>query len=141
MVSFRTFLRSVKDINDDKALFQAIKAYDPTIDVKKSGVRALETLVCKNIPTLHDKTVIEMYKILNRLIPAVSTDNTTQNVYVHIRKCVKARYGEDSDITKKAYTVMQFDREKWRAARAAYQEKVVERNNNKKQFDEDKVFL
>ena len=81
-----------------------------------------------------------MYKILNRLIPAVSTDNTTQNVYVHIRKCVKARYGEESDMTKKAYTVMQFDREKWRAARAAYQEKVVERNNNKKQFDEDKVY-
>ena len=82
MVSFRTFLRSAKDINDDKALFQAVRAHDPTIDVKSSGVRALESLVCKNMPTLNDKTVIEMYKILNRLIPAVSTDNTTQNVYV-----------------------------------------------------------
>lgn len=140
MVSFRTFIRSVKDINDDKTLFEAVKAHDPSNTVKSSGVRSLESLVCKNIPALHDKTVIEMYKILNVLVPVVSTDNTTQNVYVHIRKCVKARCGEESDMTKKAYTVMQFDREKWRSARAAYQEKVVQRNNNKKQFDEDTVY-
>jgi integrase len=138
--SFRTWLRSVKDITDDGDLFTAVKAYDKTIKTKTSGVRALQELVCKIIPDLSEKTTIEMYKILNVLVPAVSTDSTTQNVYVQLRKCIKAQWGDDSDVTHKGYFVMRFDQQKWRAARAEYNAKVVEKNNHKRQFDEDKVY-
>ena len=94
----------------------------------------------KQIPTLSEKTTIEMYKILNTLVPAVSTDSTTQNVYVALRKCEKATHGEDSNITKKAYTVMRFNQIKWRQQRAEYQAKVVAKNNDKRQFNESKIY-
>jgi integrase len=35
---------------------------------------------------------------------------------------------------------MRYDQAKWRAAREVYQRKVVEKNNHKRQFDEDKVY-
>jgi integrase len=35
---------------------------------------------------------------------------------------------------------MQYSRAKWRQARDAYNAKVVEKNNHKRQFDEDKVY-
>jgi integrase len=100
----------------------------------------LEELVVKSIPTLNDKTVIEMFKILNTLVPAVSTDSTVQNVYVQIRKAVKATHGEDSVVGRKAYTVLRFDQIKWRAARAEYQAKVIERNSHKKHFDQSNIY-
>lgn len=139
-MKFRTWLRSVKDVPNDGQLFTAVKLYDANITTKTSGVRALQELVCKNIPTLGEKTSIEMFKILNVLIPSVASDNTTQNVYTCLRKCVKARWGDNSNVTNKAYTVMRFDQAKWRAAREAYQNKVVEKNNHKKQFDEDTIY-
>lgn len=139
-MSFRTWLRSAKNVNDDGDLFKSVKAYDNAIKIKTSGVRSLQELVCKQIPTLNEKTTIEMFKVLNVLVPAVSSDATTQNVYVQIRKCVKTHWGKDSDVTGKAYTVMQYDRAKWQAARQAYLSKVVEKNNHKKQFDEDTVY-
>jgi integrase len=40
----------------------------------------------------------------------------------------------------KSYKIMQFDQEKWRANRAAYNEKVFERNGNKRQIDINKVY-
>ena len=40
----------------------------------------------------------------------------------------------------KAYKVMQFDQERWRANRAAYNEKVFERNADKRQIDIKKVY-
>ena len=139
-MSFRTWLRSIKTVNNDGGLFKAVKAYDPSIKTKTSGVRALQELVCRQVPTLNEKTTIETFKILNVLVPAVSSDATTQNVYVQLRKCVKSHWGENSDVSRKAYTVMQYDRAKWRAARDVYNAKVTERNNHKKQFDEDKVY-
>jgi hypothetical protein len=81
-----------------------------------------------------------MIKILNKLVPAVATDSTIQNVYVQIRKVIKATHGEDSDVSRKSYNVMRFDQVKWRAARAKYNKKVFNNNNNKKQFDEMKVY-
>ena len=139
-MSFRTWLRSVKDITDDKILFEKVKAYDKTINVKTSGVRALQELVCKQIPTIGEKTTIETFKILNTLIPAVASDATTQNVFVALRKCIKAQWGENSELTRKSYTVMQYSRAKWRAAREIYNAKVIERNSHKKHFDQAKVY-
>ena len=139
-MGFRTWLRSVKTVDNDGDLFKAVKAYDPSIKTKTSGVRALQELVCRQIPTLNEKTTIEMFKILNVLVPAVSSDATTQNVYVQLRKCVKSHWDENSDVSRKAYTVMQYDRAKWRAARDVYNAKVTERNNHKKQFDQSKVY-
>ena len=139
-MSFRTWLRSVKDITDDKILFEKVKVYDPSVKIKTSGVRALQALVCKQIPTLNEKTTIEMFKILNTLVPAVASDATTQNVYVALRKCVKARWGEDSNVTQKSYSVMRFNQIKWRQQRAEYQAKVVARNNDKRQFNESKIY-
>jgi integrase len=140
MSSFRTWIRSIKNITDDAELFTEVKKYDPSNTIKTSGVRALQELVMKQIPTLSEKSTIEMYKILNVLIPAVSTDSTVQNVYVQIRKAVKATHGEDSNITKKAYTVLQHDRLKWQQARAQYNEKVIEKNAHKKHFDQAKIY-
>ena len=139
-MSFRTFLRGIKNTTDDGELFTAVKAYDPSIKVKTSGVRSLQALVCKQIPTLNEKTTIEMFKILNSLVPNVSSDATTQNVYVQLRKCIKARWGQDSDVTRKSYSVMRFNQIKWRQQRAEYQAKVVERNNDKRQFNESKIY-
>ena len=39
-MSFRTFLRGIKNITDDADLFTAVKAYDPSVKIKTSGVRA-----------------------------------------------------------------------------------------------------
>ena len=139
VMSFRTFIRSVKDVKDDGELFTAVKAYDPSIKIKTSGVRALQELVCQQIPALNEKTTIEMFKILNVLVPAVSTNSTTQNIYVQIRKCIKTTHGEDSNVTQNAYTVMRYDQAKWRAAREAYNSKVIQRNSNKKHFDQAKI--
>lgn len=139
-MSFRTWLRSVKDIKDDGDLFTAVKAYDPTIKTKTSGVRALQELVCKNIPSLGEKSSIETLKILNVLVPTVSSDNTTQNIYVQLRKCIKDQWGDDHPVSRKAYTVMRFDQQKWRAAREVYNAKVIQRNSNKKHFDQAKIY-
>ena len=73
-------------------------------------------------------------------MPAVSTDSTTQNIYVQIRKCIKTTHGEDSNVTQNAYTVMRYDQAKWRAAREAYNSKVIQRNSNKKHFDQAKIY-
>ena len=139
-MSFRTFIRGKKNITDDSELFTAVKAYDSNIKVKTSGVRALQELVCKQIPTLGEKTLIETYKILNTLVPAVASDSTVQNVYVQIRKCIKITHSEDSDVARKSYTVMQFDQVKWRKQREAYQAKVIEKNGHKKHFDQAKIY-
>jgi integrase len=139
-MSFRTWLRSVKDITDDKILFEKVKDYDPSVKIKTSGVRALQALVCKKIPTLNEKTTVEMFKILNSLVPNLSSDSTVQNVFVQLRKCVKATHGEDSDVTRKAYTVMRFNQIKWKQQRAEYQAKVVAKNNDKRQFNESKIY-
>ena len=138
--SFRTWLRSVKDIADDGDLYRAVKVYDPSIKIKSSGVRALQDLVCKQVPTLGEKSTIEMLKILNTLIPAVASDATTQNSYVALRKCIKAHWGLDSDVTKKSYSVMRFDQQKWRQQREAYNTKVIQRNSHKKHFDQAKIY-
>ena len=138
--SFRTWLRSVKHITDDGELFTAVKTYDPSGKIKTSGVRALQELVIKNIPKLNEKTTIEMFKVLNTLIPEASSDSTTQNIFVHVRKAIKAKWGEDSDVTRKAYSVMRFDQAKWRAAREIYNSKVIERNSHKKHFDQAKIY-
>jgi integrase len=139
-MSFRTFLRGIKNTTDDKILFEKVKKYDPSIKVKTSGVRALQALIIKNIPSLGEKTTIEMLKILNLLVPAVASDSTTQNIYVQIRKAIKARWGDDSDVSRKSYSVMRFDQQKWRAAREIYNAKVIERNSHKKHFDQAKVY-
>jgi integrase len=138
--SFRSFIRSIKNIQDDKELFTAVKQYDKTIKIKTSGVRALEALVIKNIPNLNEKTTVEMFKILNLLVPAVSSDSTTQNIYVLVRKSIKAVHGENSDIFRKAYTVLQFSRAKWRENRAIYNAKVTSRNAQKKHYDQGQIY-
>ena len=138
--AFRTFIRSVKDVKYGEILYEKVKQYDPSITVKTSGVRALQELVCKQIPDLSEKTTIEMFKILNTLVPNVSSDATTQNVYVALRKCIKIHWGEDSDVSRKSYSLMRFNQVRWRQQREAYNAKVVERNKNKRQFDEDRVY-
>ena len=140
MVSFRTFIRTVKDITDDKILHEKVKQYDPKIKIKKSGVRALQEVVIKEIPALGEKSTIEILKMLNVLVPAVSAKNTVQNVYVQIRKAIKLRWGEDSNVTSKAYTAMQYDRESWRKDREIYNQKVNEKNKNKRVFDKQQIF-
>ena len=137
--SFRTFLWNIKTVTDDAELFTNIKAYDPSITIKASCVRALQELVIKTIPDLNEKTCIEMLGILNTLVPGVASDSTVQNVYVHVRKSLKAKYGETSDVVKKSYSLMQFDQVKWKANREAYNEKVVAKNRDKVQFSQEKV--
>jgi len=139
-MSFRTWLRRVKDTTDDGDLYKAVKVYDTSIEIKSSGVRALQALVCNQIPTLNEKSTIEMFKILNTLIPAVASDSTTQNSYVALRKCIKDHWGLDSDVTKKSYSVMRFNQQKWRQQREAYNTKVIQRNSHKKHFDQAKIY-
>lgn len=141
MVSFRTWLRSVKNIKDNNTLKDAIIKYDNTIN-NKTGVRSLQLLVCKELKKgMNDKTVIEMLKILNVLIPNISSsDATTQTAYLEIRKCIKSMYGTESPIVNSSYKIMRFDQDKWRENRAKYQAMVAERNNNKKQYSEDLIY-
>lgn len=141
MVSFRTWLRSVKNTRDNNTLKDAIIKYDNTIN-NKTGVRSLQSLVCKELKKgMNDKTVIEMLKILNVLIPNISSsDATTQTAYLEIRKCIKSIYGPDSPIVNSSYKTMRFDQDKWRENRAKYQAMVAERNNNKKQYSEDLIY-
>jgi integrase len=140
MVSFRTFIRSIKDIDNDEELFNKVKQFDPSIKTKKSGIRALEEITCKHIPKYGQKNTIELLKILNTLVPAVSNKSTTQNVYVKIRKAIKAHWGEDHPVSQKAYSTMMYDRAEWRKDRAEYQAKVIARNAQKKHFDQGKIF-
>ena len=39
-MSFRTFIRSIKDVKDDAELFGKVKDYDPTIKIKASAIQA-----------------------------------------------------------------------------------------------------
>jgi integrase len=137
-MSFRTFLRKVKKISDDGELFTKVVSFDPSITIKTSGIRALQALVIKQIPTLTEKSTLEMLGILNTLVPAVSNDSTTQNVYVHIRRAIAKL--NNPNITAKSYSVMKFDQVRWRAARAKYLVDVAAKNNDKRNFNTTIVY-
>ena len=89
-MSFRTFIRSVKNVKDDQALFTAVKTYDPSVKVKTSGVRALQELVCKKILDLNNKTTIETFKILNTLVYQRSVHVVTAQLKIVMSRFVNA---------------------------------------------------
>lgn len=136
---FRKFVRTVKTIEDDNVLKEKMAEMYPDITTN-SVVRTLEKICVANIATEPDSVLTEMLKMLHVVVPKISNDATVQNVFLGIRKSLKIRYPEGSPMIAKAYKVMQFDQEKWRANRAAYNEKVFARNADKRQIDVNKVY-
>ena len=127
---FRKFVRAVKTIEDEDILKDKMDEMYPDITTN-SVVRTLEKICVANIATAPDSVLVEMLKMLHVVVPKISNDATIQNVYLGIRRALKIRYPEGSPVIAKAYKIMQFDQEKWRANRAAYNEKVFERNADK----------
>ena len=136
---FRKFVRSVKIIDIENEIKEKMAEMYPDITTN-SVVRTLEKICIINIVTAPDSVITEMLKMLHVVVPNISNDATIQNVFLGIRKALKERYPEGSPMIAKAYKVMQFDQEKWRANRAAYNEKVFARNGNKRQIDINKVY-
>jgi integrase len=136
---FRKFVRAVKTIEDENILKQTMDEMYPDITTN-STVRTLEKICIANIATAPDSVLVEMLKMLHVVVPKISNDATIQNVFLGIRKALKNRYPEGSPMIAKSYKIMQFDQEKWRANRAAYNEKVFERNADKRQIDIKKVY-
>ena len=136
---FRAFVRAVKLLNTEDEIKQMMTVAYPTITTN-STVRTLEKICTENIKTAPDTVLVEMLKMLNTVVPKISKDATIQSVYLQIRKAMKERYVEGSPIIDKAYKIMQFDQARWKANRAAYNEKVFEKNANKRQIDLNKVY-
>ncbi len=136
---FRKFVRTIKTIEDQDILKQNMNEMYPDI-ITNSVVRTLEKICVNNIATAPDSVLTEMLKMLHVVVPKISNDATIQNVFLGIRRALKNRYPEGSPMIAKAYKIMQFDQEKWKANRAAYNNKVFERNGNKRQIDVNKVY-
>jgi hypothetical protein len=136
---FRKFVRSVKTIDIENEIKEKMAEMYPDITTN-SVVRTLEKICIINIVTAPDSVITEMLKMLHVVVPKISKDATIQNVFLGVRRALKERYPEGSHMIAKAYKVMQFDQEKWRANRAAYNEKVFERNADKRQIDVNKVY-
>ena len=136
---FRKFVRSVKTIEDENVLKEKMAEMYPNI-TSNSVVRTLEKICVANIATAPDTVLVEMLKMLHVAVPRISNDATIQNVFLGIRKALKNRYPEGSPVVAKSNKVMQFDQEKWKANRAAYNEKVFARNADKRQIDVNKVY-
>jgi hypothetical protein len=136
---FRKFVRSVKTIENENEIKQKMDEMYPDITTN-STVRTLEKICINNIATAPDSVITEMLKMLHVVVPKISNDATVQNVFLGVRKALKNRYPEGSPMIAKAYKIMQFDQEKWRQNRAAYNNKVFERNGNKRQIDVNKVY-
>ena len=136
---FRKFVRAIKTIENENEIKEKMAEMYPDITTN-SVVRTLEKICVANIATEPDSVLTDMLKMLHVVVPNISNDATIQNVFLGIRKALKERYPEGSPMIAKAYKVMQFDQEKWRANRAAYNEKVFARNGNKRQIDINKVY-
>ena len=136
---FRAFIRAVKLLNTEDEIKQKMTEVYPTITTN-SVVRTLQNVCVGNIKTAPDAVIVEMLKMLNTVVPKVAKDATIQSVYLQIRKAMKARYKEGDPIIAKSYKIMQFDQARWKANRAAYNEKVFEKNANKRQIDVNSVY-
>ena len=136
---FRKFVRSVKTIENENEIKEKMAEMYPDITTN-SVVRTLEKICVANIATAPDTVLVEMLKMLHVVVPKISNDATIQNVFLGIRKALKNRYPEGSPVVAKSYKVMQFDQERWKANRAAYNEKVFARNADKRQIDVNKVY-
>lgn len=135
---FRKFVRSIKTLETDVLIKEKMNEMYP--DVIASPSKTLAKICINNIETAPDSVLIEMLKMLNTVVPKISNDTTGQNVYLSIRKALKKRYPKDSPVIAKAYKIMQFDQDKWKANRAAYNVKVFDLNANKRQIDINKVY-
>jgi hypothetical protein len=127
------------EIRDDGHLLSVVNEYNPKTQ-RKSGVRALEDLVVTAIQEgVNEQNMIEMFGMLNVVVPRVAGDSLTQNTYYKIRKAVIAKYGKESEMYSKSLTLMVFDRNRWYENRARYNAKVSQANENPVQFSFDTV--
>ena len=135
---FRHFIRKVKEFKTPEDL----KSY---LDEEKMNTESKSTLkrlidVCiTNIPKTNESNIIEMYGMLNTVVPILTGDSGVQIAFLKIRKQLKKRFQEGSEVLKKSYTLMRFDQEKWRANREKYNEKVFNNNNQKIQIPEELI--
>lgn len=136
---FRKFVRAVKLIDGENEIKEKMSEMYPNVTTN-STVKTLTKICVSNAETAPDGVLIEMLKMLNIVVPKISNDTTGQNVFLGIRKALKKRYPEDSPVIAKAYKIMQFDQDKWKATRAAYNAKVFGLNANKRQIDINKVY-
>lgn len=135
-MSVRAFVRGLKSaqINTDTDLLEYMRPF--TENIRKTGVRTLEGYIITLINgDINDTTLIELFKVLNTLIPKIASDSLIQNTYYKIRQAVIEKYGRDTAMHKKSLSVMRFDQAKWKANRAAYNKKVAEKNHNPVQYD------
>jgi hypothetical protein len=58
-MSVRTWIRSLASIQDDTTLLQFVKVNDKSTKIQTSGVRALQEVEIKEIPTLNKKLILE----------------------------------------------------------------------------------
>lgn len=132
----RAFMHALKEshITRDDDMLEFVKRY--FIVSRKSGARALQDAAIAIVNGNYgDKTVKELFTVLNDVVPLVAKDSLIQNIYYHIRKAVKTKYGVhdpsqdlDSPMHQASLTLMRFDQVKWRANRRAYTKRVADGN-------------
>lgn len=133
--AFMVALRG-SNITVDRDMLELVNRY--FIVNRKSGARALQDAVIHTINGDYgDKTLKELFTILNVVVPRFTGDSLTQNIYYHIRKAVKAKYGVhdpssgmESPVHLASLTLMRFDQAKWKAKRDEYTKKVAYGNTN-----------
>ena len=107
---FRHFIRKVKEFKTPEDL----KTY---LDEEKMNTESKSTLkrlidVCiTNIPKTNESNIIEMYGMLNVVVPILTGDSGTQIAFLKIRRELKKRFQEGSEVLKKSYTLMRFDQD------------------------------
>jgi integrase len=75
-------------------------------------------------------------KLIDMLYPSTKTK---QGIYGSFRKILSSRFGEFSKIHKDSKKDLSISFEQYKAVEKQQREKVVERNNEKKQFDREKI--
>ena len=142
----RKFVRELKgaNIKDDITLLEFVKKYHKT--ERKSGIRSLQDYVVKLINDgINTATLKELFGVLNTVIPAVSKNSVTQDVFKNIRHAVIERFGkfddegEKTEMYEKSLSLMKFDLGTWRANKAEYIKKIAQANTEPKQYSFDDI--
>jgi hypothetical protein len=136
---FRKFIRELKLLDTEAAISQKLADSYPNLQLH-SPARTLEAIMVQSVANEPDRNIIEALKVINNVLPKIAGDAVQQSIYLGIRNAIKARYNDDSNpVVVKAYSVMRFDQDKWRANREAYKEKIYAANADKQQIPINKI--
>jgi len=122
-------------------LLSEIKAKYPE-SKRKSANKALVDVVVGEIKDgLAENTLIQMFSLLNKIIPVASPGSASQqSMMKDIRKQVIITFGRDSTAHKKSLTLMRFDQQKWKKGRVKYQKQVASKNANKMRMKDKDIY-